>query len=367
MEKGDFDYRLYCFFCWVFQTSSWVCVIAIVIYNTFPENEIIERSYFDDEGYKVYVRTSLGSFCFAYFFIGPISYIIYIVLEVQSVTYKYLKDFKPDSTIKSKMDKWISLKPNISIEWDCYHYVTRKVTETDSNGKKHTTTVTEKVSKDYGTYNFNYYSCRDISGKFTLESNSSLKSYVLLNISSSVEFADKETVSDYNKELDRINSFRSKDTHFDLKEIKTIYSLSENQIVLINKCCCCFLNKCIFIFFIIICLAEFYKIFFYCMGSVKYFTVKKAVSTRKDLGDNEYSEKYYMQNPSIESPFGNTLYEPNMFIQILPEYKMNNTNNNNNNNSNSIISFEINDEPKQDKTSNNDNKTPLLNKEYMNE
>ena len=106
------------------------------------------------------------------------------------------------------------------------------------------------------------------------------------------------------------------------------------------------------------------------MGSVKYFTVKKAVSTRKDLGDNEYSEKYYMQNPSIESAFGNTLYEPNMFIQILPEYKMSNTNNNNNNNNtntNSIISFEISDESKQIKTSQDDNETPLLNEGNMND
>jgi hypothetical protein len=181
-----------------------------------------------------------------------------------------------------------------------------------------------------------------------------------LNVSSNVELADKGTVSDYNKELERIKSYSSKDTYFDLKEKKTFYSLSENQIVLTNKCCCFFLNKCIFNFITIICLVEFYKIFFYCMGSVKHFTVKKAVSTRKDLSDNEYSEKYDTQNPSIESPFGNTFYEPQMFIQILPEYKINNTSINNNNNNNSIISFEISDEPKQIKTTQNDNETPLL-------
>ena len=339
-------------------------MIAVVIYNTFPENEVIESSYYEEEErYTVIIRTSLGNFWYAYFFIGPISYAIYLALEFCSVTYKYLEDFNPDSTIKNKMDQWITLKPNISIEWDCYHYEERKVTETDSNGKRHTTTETEKVSKDWGTYDFKYYSCRDISGKFSLESNSCLNSYVLLNISSSVEFANKETISDYNKEYNRIDSYSRKDTYFDLKEIRTIYSLSENQIVLTNKCCCCFINKCIFIFFIIICLVEFYKILFYCMGSVKYFTVKKAVSTRKDLGDNEYSEKYYMQNPSIESVFGNTLYEPNMFIQILPAYKMSNTNNNNN--TNSIISFEISEESKKIKTSQDDNETPLLNEGNM--
>ena len=349
----------YFFLCWVFQISSWVGVIACAIQITFPKNKLIVDEYFDDEGDKVTIRTSLGKFCFAYFFIGPISYLIYIGLEFNSVTFKYLKDFKLNSTIKSKMDYWIKLKPDISIKWDCYHYEEVRYTETDSNGRKSTTTVTEKISKDYGTYKFNYYSCRDISGKFTLESNSCLNSYVLLNLSSSVEFADEETVSDYNKELQRIKSFSIKDNHFDLKEEKNLHFLSENQILLTNKCCCCFINKCMFGFFTIICLVEFYKIFFYFMGSVKYFTVKKAVSTRKDLSDNEYNDKYDKENPSIESAFGNTFYEPQDFIQNFLEYKMNNTNNTNNNNNN-LISFEISDEPKQKKISQDDNETPLL-------
>jgi len=322
---------------------------------------LVINEYEDRDGDWVTIRTSLGNFCLAYAIIGPITYFIYICLEVASFTFKYFEDFDYNATIKNKMDYWIKLKPNISIEWDCYHYETRTYTDTDSDGREYTKTEEEKISSDHGTYKFNYFSCRDISGKFTLESDSCLNSYILLNITSSVEFADEETIADYNKELERIKSYSSKDDHFNLKEIKTIYCLSENQILLTNKCCCCFLNKCIFMFFTLIGLGEIYKIFFYCMGSVKYFTVKKAISTRKDLGDNEYSEKYYMQNPSIESPYGNTFYEPNSFIQNLWENRMSNTNNNNNNENNTnLISFEISEEPKKTKATQDDNETPLL-------
>ena len=98
------------------------------------------------------------------------------------------------------------------------------------------------------------------------------------------------------------------------------------------------------------------------MGSVKYFTVKKAVSISKDLGDNEYNEKYYKQGPSIESAFRNISYEPNSFIQIFPENQTNNINNNNND----LISFKISEEPKQIQTIQNDNETPLLFEDNIN-
>jgi len=366
MEKRHTEKWWYFCLCWVFQTSSWVGVVAFIILFTIPRSELVINEYKDDDGDWVIIRTSLGYFSLAYAIIGPITYLIYIGLEVTSLTFKYLEDFDSNSTIKNKMDYWIKLKPDISIEWDCYHYETRTHTETDSQGRKSTYTEEEKISKDYGTYKFNYFSCRDISGKFTLESNSCLKSYILLNITSSVEFADEETIAAYNKELERIKSYSSKDTDFDLKEMKIIHFLSENQILLTNKCCCCFLNKCIFMFFVLIGIGEIYKILFYCMGSVKYFTVKKAVS-RKDLGDNKYSEKYYMQNPSIETPFGNTFYEPNSFIQNLWENRINNTNNNNNENNTNLISFEISEEPKKAKATQDDNETPLLYEDDMND
>jgi len=337
-------------FCWIFQISIWIGVIVYVINFTFPKNKLIEGSYYDEEKeYEVTIRTSLGKFCLAYMAIGPISYFIYIALELHSVTYKYLKDFDPRSTFKSKMDQWIKLIPVISIRWDCYH------TEGEDDNRK-------TVSKDKGTYIFIYKSCRDISGKFTIESNSCLKSYVLLNIASSIEFEDKETLLDYNKELENIKSKSNIDSNFNLKESKFIYPLPENQIVLTKKCCCCFLNKWIFIFLTLICLAEFYKIFFYCMGSAKYFTVKKVVSGRKTLYDNEYNQKYYMQNPSIESPYGNTFYEPQMFIQLLRKKTINNTNNN-------LISLELSDKLNQfetPQTPQNDNETPLLDKKDKN-
>jgi hypothetical protein len=106
----------YFFLCWVFQTSTWVGVIAYVINFTFPEKELIIGGYEDKDGDWVTIRTSLGNFCLSYCFIGPISYIIYIALEMNSVTHKYLEDFSPNSTIKSKMDYWIGLKPDISIK-----------------------------------------------------------------------------------------------------------------------------------------------------------------------------------------------------------------------------------------------------------
>ena len=98
------------------------------------------------------------------------------------------------------------------------------------------------------------------------------------------------------------------------------------------------------------------------MGSAKYFTVKKVVSSRKTLYDNEYNQKYKMQNPSIESPYGNTFYEPQMFIQLLRKKTINNTDNN-------LISLELSDKLNQFETPQapqNDNETPLLDKKDKN-
>jgi hypothetical protein len=77
-------------------------LLILSITFTFPEKELIIGGYEDKDGDWVTIRTSLGNFCFSYFFIGPISYIIYIALEMNSVTHKYLKDFSLDQQLKVK-------------------------------------------------------------------------------------------------------------------------------------------------------------------------------------------------------------------------------------------------------------------------
>ena len=141
-------------FCWFFQISIWVLLIATIIIVSL--------------GYRYYVITCpiLGVF-----------YFIYFILEMCSPTSKYLCNKSSDVGMNQKMVGLFRTPPQIKFYGESYHYETRTYTSTDSDGNTTTETRTEKVVTHSETYFMPYYSVRDVSGLFYLNCD---KAYTVL-------------------------------------------------------------------------------------------------------------------------------------------------------------------------------------------
>ena len=100
------------------------------------------------------------------------------------------------------MKEILSLYPQIKFKIKCYHYETKEVTSTDSEGNTTTKTVTEKVVTRNDSEYFKYYSCRDVSGPLKLNYDEAIirkKNLIKLRFKDEIKFADDISYRDYKK------------------------------------------------------------------------------------------------------------------------------------------------------------------------
>ena len=76
----------------------------------------------------------------------------------------------------------------------------------------------------------------------------------------------------------------------------------------------CTISTYWFIFFTLITLGQIYKIYFNTFCIHKKFTIRKLISTRYDLGNPEYGQKYEPMNPQISINNIKFGYEKNQYI-----------------------------------------------------
>ena len=140
---------------------------------------------------------------------------------------------------------------------------------------------------------FKFISCRDVSGKLTLNSHYCIpKSYAILNINYDIGFADNETLSDYEKEKEKFINENKNKFSYQLYEFKYLNNIKHNKKIIINNVAECYINNLLFAFFVFLSLGEIYKIIIYFIGCSANFTIKKVVSSRHDLSDACYNEAY---------------------------------------------------------------------------
>ena len=249
-------------FCWILQLGSWATLILAII-------QLKNDKY-------IY---------FAYF---GIVYLFYLIMEFCSNTFKYIKHKSSEEGIYEIMGKIFQTPPKIKLYCECYHTkYYRKSHKSTSSSQSYRKVVTHTES-----YDIPYYSARDVSGLFSLDSkkeNLKKKHLLRLELEEEISFADE--ISYYDYMIQKGNFWRTNKDRiekFYFKEYRTIPNMEHHYLINLDNDEPCFVNLIVFIIFIILMLGEIYKIIFnsYCLY-IK-FKVRKLVSTRNDLNQPKY-------------------------------------------------------------------------------
>ena len=245
----------------------------------------------------IFIHFSIPIFC--------IFYLLYVIMSFYSATFSYLVNTQKADSIHTLMEKLYYTPPTLTFKAISYHYETRDNTHTDSNGNIIRTTSTEKVITHTEEENFRYYSWRDISGCFLLDTDKLIKNskkiYIKLELDFNLNFADDITKYDY--ELQKLN-FKQRnihrDVHLDFSENIKLSGYNQYNLIKITKDNPILLNLGFYLIFTFIFpFIEFFKIYVNSFCIDQKYTIKKIVSTRYDLNDSEILKKYEDSLPKI--------------------------------------------------------------------
>jgi hypothetical protein len=202
------------------------------------------------------------------------------------------------------MKQLFKTAPTISFWCECYHYVKTTTVTRDSKGKKRKSTSTSKVVTHSETFEFKYFSTRDVSGLFLLDTkNAGSKSYIQLHTKATVDFADSISCSDYmasKTEFWERNRFR--DACMDFVETRKVPNLNEYELIQISPEGSMCVSKFFFFIFTFLTLGKIYECYFNCLCHVQEYKIRKLVSTRYNLLQESFQEKYSQLSPSIKLP-----------------------------------------------------------------
>ena len=297
---------LYTFICWIMTIVIWVFII-LVIYITLPEPEItvdnfmiIFRKKFLKQRQKL-----------IYYIFFSIIYIFYLLLEFSSPLFKYLYNIK-NLELYEEMRIFLTKKPSFNLKF--------KYIKNDSNEPK---------------FRFRYMSFRDISGLFEIninKENKDKKRYILLELQQEIKFADRNSFLEYNKCKEKFLNRYQNNGLSEVKEEIIIKYLKPNYMIKLDKKSSFLVNYCIFVFLTILSFGEIYKLYIYYISIYQQFTIRKIVSTKKDLkNDTDYN----IFNPQIKLLDKLLTFEPRIY-----NYSSNETNKPNNNNNININNLE---------------------------
>ena len=274
-----------------------------------------------------------------------IIYVLYLILEFKSPLCSFLCHKTNENGIKNHLGNLIQTPPEIQFYCECYHYETRVVryNPPKRGGKKRsvgrksggrsrgtskrrrtrTRTQRRRVTTWTETVTFPYYSARDVSGLFELKNSREEamgKTYVKLELNPEINFADNLSYMDYeNFRTDFYNRNRPRDQYMTYRETRRVPGLNSYNFVLIRNEEPCGVNICLFILLTIIPLVELYKCYVnsYCLDQK--FTIRKLISTRYDLNQNQ---QYQSFTPSINIPSQQYVFEPNNYNYINNQYSV---------------------------------------------
>ena len=296
---------MYTIVCWLMTIAIWVFII-LIIYISYPEPKITKDNF-----YKIFQNAPLKKRRKIIYIIAfSIIYIIYFILEFCSPLCKYLYHIKK-LELYEEMRIFFGKKPSFNLKFKC--------TEDDSNKPK---------------FKFRYNSFRDISGLFELninKDNKDIKKYILLELNQEIKFADINSFLDYNKNKENFLELYKDIGLSEVKEIIKIKSLEHNYMIKLDKEGSFLVNFFIFIILTILSFGEIYKLYIYYISVYQQFTIRKIVSTKKDLkNDTEYN----IFNPQIKLFDKYLTFDSKIYNYLLNENNKRNSNNNNNVNKN---------------------------------
>jgi hypothetical protein len=279
MSCSSICYKIWC---WVNMMLLWVSITFTIIAFIYQTEE---------RGFAI--------FLLFFFYIG------YIITNSLSSTCKYIFNKHKSESIHELMKRNFSNPPKLNFHVECYHYETRTKTTTDSEGNTKTESSEEKVVTYSESRPFIFYTWRDTSGLFLLDSHKVFrnfyKTYIKLHIDLEVEFADDITKYDYYRTKDEFyNQNKYRDTHINISESKNVDGFETHNMVRITSTEPFGVNKFFFIIFLIILpFMEFYKIYvdLYCVH--QNYKLKKIISSRYNVNSPEYAHKWEQEVPRM--------------------------------------------------------------------
>ena len=342
---------------WIIQIILWISFSIFIISSGYKLKLVVLENIYspgkDENGAPLYgtnwSNEELNNFFTPSLIIWIGTYIVYLISEFLSPSYKFFGLKKKEKTMYELMNYFFSAKPKIIFTASCYHYVTKTKTEYDSNGRLRNNTYEEKVITHYDTLTLPYYSSRDVSGPFVLN----LKKvgnvdFVKLHLKLSIDFADSVSFIDYYNARDNFynkNKYNYKDTYFDFDEKRSIPEFSEDHFVKITDEKTS-ISRGWYTLAIILGFAEFYKSFVSTRSIEQTFTIVKLISTRYnllqqsgftemqprlDLGKKKYSfnenKTGYCGDNKVELPSEEEIKLANeKYGNLIPKYSMVNNN-----------------------------------------
>jgi hypothetical protein len=302
-EQKDDDFYWKCS-CWFFQVIDWILLSILIIVIILSSK------------YIVIMSLAFG-----------IIHFIYIMVEIFSPTGKYLCHKSSGEGMYEKMGRYFRAAPKIIFHYECYHNEINSYTTTDKFGRVHQHHETIKVVTFKEDYEMPYYSERDVSGLFYLNCDEAIakkKVYIKLKVKEEINFADSISIMDYHDEIDKIYARnRYRDVYFDFQEFREIPDLVHHNLIKLGKNEP-FLSK--YFFFILsslLTLSELYKLYFDSLCIFQRFKVRKLISTRYDLNQPVYQEKYQPFIPQINLIYQSFEYKPEDYNYLNNKYEVN--------------------------------------------
>jgi hypothetical protein len=188
---------------------------------------------------------------------------------------------------------------------ECYHYETRYYTTRDDKGNTVTRSETHRVVTHIDSEEFRYYSWRDTSGLFLLDTQKFLnkefkKAYIKLNLNLIMDMNDLETKSDYEfQKTFFYNKNRWRDVHMDFRETTRLDGMNQYNMIRVSDYITSCISARVFALFTFLPLIEFYKTYVDMFCETQEYTIKKLVSTRYNLNLPVFTQTFEHSIPKL--------------------------------------------------------------------
>ena len=249
-----------------------------------------------------------------------ISYFLYLALQCCSPTAQYLRHKKSGEEMYDKMGSLFKTHPNVTFHCQCFHYEIIHYTSRDKDGTTHHHTSREKRITYSESYSIPYYSSRDVSGLFYLncdEAHAKKKFYIKLKLKEEINFADEISYMDYEyykEQFWRRNRFR--DVYMEFNETRTIPGLDHHNLVKIGQSDPCIVSFGWFMIFTLLTIVEFYKLYINSFFVYQKYKIRKLISTRYNLNEPIYEDKYSKLVPQLNLINQQYNYEPEYYNYV---------------------------------------------------
>ena len=219
-------------------------------------------------------------------------YIISFFVIPHTPIFKYLSNQVTNKTIEQIMKEYFKAYPVIKIKTESYHFVTT------GTGRYQTT---KKVVTSLHSEEIPYYSFKDVSGLFKLDiPKYKIVKYIKLQIINDIDFADDISYVDYLiKKVYIYLTNKDKDVCFDWNETREYANYVRYNLIVFKGEECWFFQPLIYIIFVILTLGWFYELIFLFFSTGQNFTVKKIISTRYNLLDDDHSTQFSSLQPTL--------------------------------------------------------------------